>query len=310
MMMLKPKFWHSKKLHFLSIILWPISLVIQILLYIKLYTSKNTILSVPVICVGNIYLGGTGKTPVSIKINTLIEKQGKKPTVIKKFYKKHYDEIELIRNKTGNIFFEKSRILAADKAIKNGFNVLVLDDGFQDYTIKKDLNILCFNEKQLIGNGLTIPAGPLRESLNSVKKCQIIIVNGEKNQKFEDKIKLISKQINIYYTKYIPVNIKKFENKRYLAFAGIGSPENFFNLLTENNIKLEEKLYFPDHYNYTQNNLDRIIDTANKNGLEIITTEKDFFRIKNLNYKNIDYLSINVLIDKEEEFISDLNKYI
>jgi len=275
-----------------------------------LHTSKNTTLSVPVICVGNIYLGGTGKTPISIKINTLIEKQGKKPTIIKKFYKKHYDEIELIKNKTRNIFFEKSRVLAADKAIKNGFNVLVLDDGFQDYTIKKDLNILCFNEKQLIGNGLTIPAGPLRESLSSVKKCQIIIVNGKKNQKFEDKIKLISKQINIYYTKYIPVNIKKFENKRYLAFAGIGSPENFFDLLTENNIKLAEKLYFPDHYNYTQNNLDKIINTANKNGLEIITTEKDFSRIKNLNYKNINYLPISVQIDKEEEFINDLNKYI
>ena len=198
--------------------------------------------------------------------------------------------------------------MVRDKAIKNGFNVLVLDDGFQDYTIKKDLNILCFNEKQLIGNGLTIPAGPLRESLNSVKKCQIIIVNGKRNQKFEDKIKLISKQINIYYTKYIPVNIKKFENKKYLAFAGIGSPENFFNLLTENNIKLEKKLYFPDHYNYTQNNLDRIIDTANKNGLEIITTEKDFFRIKNLNYKNIDYLSMQY--PGIHGSINDLNKYI
>ena len=81
----------------------------------------------------------------------------------------------------------KNRAKAIKKAEKENFNVVILDDGFQDHTIKKNLNIICFNDKQLVGNGLIFPAGPLRENLNSLKKAQIIIINGEKNESFEKK---------------------------------------------------------------------------------------------------------------------------
>ena len=278
--------------------------------FIKIKASKKKNLGIPVICVGNIYLGGTGKTPLSIKIASLLKKLNKNPAIIKKFYKEHYDEIELIKERIGNIFYDKSRILASNNAIKKGFNVLVFDDGYQDHNIKKDLNILCFNEKQLIGNGFTIPSGPLRESLRIVKKCQIIFINGNKNKSFEEVILSISKNTNIYYTKYIPVNIEKFINKKFIAFAGIGNPDNFFDLLIENNVNLEEKIHFPDHYSYSQKDVDKIIQKANKKGAEIITTEKDFFRIKNLNHGNINYLSINVNIDQEEKFIEELKNYL
>ena len=310
MKIFKPKFWSSKKLHFFSLVLLPIAVIVQIFFFIKIKVSKKKNLGIPVICVGNIYLGGTGKTPLSIKIGSLLKKLNKKPAIIKKFYKKHYDEIDLIKDRIGNVFYDKSRILASNNAIKNGFNVLVFDDGYQDHNIKKDLNILCFNEKQLIGNGFTIPSGPLRESLSAIKKCQIVFLNGKKNKSFEELILSVSKDTNIYYTKYTPVNIEKYINKRFIAFAGIGNPDNFFDLLIENNVDLEEKIHFPDHYCYSQKDIDKIIRTANKKGVEIITTEKDFFRIKNLNYGNINYLPINVNINQEEVFIKELKNYL
>ncbi len=310
MKIFKPKFWSSKKLHFFSLVLWPISFIVQFFFFIKKKFSKKNILDVPVICVGNIYLGGTGKTPLSIKISSLLKKLNKKPAIIKKFYKKHFDEIDLIKDRIGNIFCDKSRISASNNAIKKGFDVLVFDDGYQDHSIKKDLNIMCFNEKQLIGNGYTIPSGPLRESLNAIKKCQIIFLNGKKNKSFEELILSVSKNTNIYYTSYNPVNIEKYINKKFIAFAGIGNPDNFFDLLLENNVNLEEKIHFPDHYCYSQKDIDKIIRTANKKRVEIITTEKDFFRIKNLNYGNINYLPINVNIYQEEAFIKELKNYL
>ena len=114
----------------------------------------------------------------------------------------------------------------------------ILDDGFQDYSIKKNLNILCFNSNQLIGNGMTLPAGPLRESINAVKKTQIVLINGSKNKLFEDKILSISNKVKIFYSKYLPENIEEFKNKNLLAFAGIGNPSNFFKLLSDNNLSI------------------------------------------------------------------------
>ena len=108
----------------------------------------------------------------------------KNPAIVKKFYKNHYDEIELIKQNVGNLFLNSSRKKAMDEVQNKNFDVAILDDGYQDCSIKKDLKILCFNEKQLIGNGHTIPSGPLREKLSSIKKSQIVVINGNENKNF------------------------------------------------------------------------------------------------------------------------------
>ena len=143
------------------------------------------------------------------------------------------DEIQLIKEKTKNLVTASNRKKAINEALKKNFSLMILDDGFQDHSIKKNLNILCFNSSQLIGNSFTVPSGPLREPLNSIKNCQIVVINGDRNDEFEEKIKEISKNINIYYSSYLPLNIKKLQNMNLLAFAGIGNPENFFNLLSK-----------------------------------------------------------------------------
>ena len=163
----KPKFWDEKRVSFLLILLWPISLLYNFFFSIKKSLIKSNTFSVPIICVGNIYLGGTGKTPVCIKIYDMF-KNNFKSVIIKKDYKKHYDEINLLK-KYSKIILCKNRVEGIYKALNEKYNLLIFDDGYQDISIKKNLNIICFNSKQKIGNGQTLPAGPLREKI--IKYC-------------------------------------------------------------------------------------------------------------------------------------------
>ena len=176
----KPNFWDRKNISFFSILLFPVSfLVIALNLCKKFFVKKNKT-SLPVICVGNIYVGGTGKTPLTIEIFDILQKLKKNPAFIRKKYDSHRDETSL-QKQTGSVYENSKRIKAIDEAIEKGKNVLILDDGFQDFSISKDLSIICFNEKQWIGNGLVIPAGPLREKLSAIKRAECVVINGNKN---------------------------------------------------------------------------------------------------------------------------------
>ena len=128
------------------------------------------------------------------------------------------DEHRLIKNNNVPLISEKSRIKGINVA-KENYNLVILDDGFQDYNIFKNLNILCFHFNQLIGNGFIFPSGPLRESFSAVKRAQIIVVNGGKNKKFEERIFRISKDVQIFYSSYSLINFEQFKNKNILAFA-------------------------------------------------------------------------------------------
>ena len=105
---------------------------------------------------------------------------GKRTAILRKFYKSHVDEYNLIKSNFKNLILNKNRINGIFEAVKVGYDCIVLDDGFQDYKIKKSLNIICFNNNQKLGNGFVIPAGPLRENLKSLKDAQIILINGKK----------------------------------------------------------------------------------------------------------------------------------
>ena len=307
MKIFKPKFWDKKK-NIISILLLPFSLTLQLVIFLMKKITFKYNCNIPVICVGNLYLGGTGKTPLSISLASELLKIGKKPAIIKKFYSNQYDEHNLINTYTNYLFLDKKRINAIRMAERKGHDVAILDDGFQDYSIKKDLNILCFNGKQLAGNEMTIPSGPLRESLNSIKSSQIVIINGNRNLSFEEKIAGISNKIKIFYTKYVPVNIAEFKNKKLYAFAGIGNPANFFDLLVNNNLDLQKKLEFPDHYEFKKIEIEKMIKESSKNGYDIITTEKDFLRIKKFGFKNINFLKLKLeILEKEKMMKSILN---
>ena len=152
-----------------------------------------------------------------------------------------------------------------------------------------------------------LPAGPLRDSFNSINKADIIVINGEKNDIFEEKILKIKKNINIFYANYVPENLNHFTKKKLLAVAGIGEPENFFKLLRKYDIKAEKELSYPDHYDFKKNDIEYIEQLASERNLEIITTEKNYQKIKKDNFK---YLKLDLRIEREEEFINLLSKVL
>ena len=303
MIIVKPKFW-NKKNSLISLLLIPISFILQSLIVIKKKFTVQNSFKIPIICIGNIYVGGTGKTPLSIMIAQELIKHKKKPAIIRKYYPEHFDEHNLINNNLDCLFIEKKRYKAIINAEREKHNVAILDDGFQDFSIKKNLNILCFNSEQLIGNGMTLPSGPLREGMNAIKKTQIIIINGNKNELFEKKILNISNKVKIFYSKYLPINIEEFKGKKLFAFAGIGNPENFFKLLSENNLNIEKRLAFPDHYKFNKSEIQKMFDDSLKYNLELITTEKDYFRIKSHGIKNIKYIKIKLEISEKDKIVN------
>ena len=304
----KPKFW--KNINFISFCLLPLCLITLIFNFLKTHMISGYRSKIPVICVGNIFIGGTGKTPLSIYIYDLLKKKRFKPAIVRKFYSSHKDEINFTKSRVNQFFYDKKRILSISKAETLKNNVIIMDDGLQDISIIKDLNIVCFNSSDLIGNGLLLPAGPLREQLSNINNFQIAVINGKRNIVFEKKLKSISDNIEIYQSKYVVKNLKKFKGKKILAFAGIGNPESFFNLLRENGLKVKKEISFPDHYNYTKNEIENLISQAKNKGLTLLTTEKDFFRIKRPGLKKINYVSVDLKIFNFKSFEKELLKNI
>ncbi len=304
----KPKFWDGK-IGFLSILFMPITFFLLIIILLKKKLSKTNFFKIPIICVGNIYIGGTGKTPTSIFLANELAKLGKKPTIFRKFYKSHVDEYELIRNKFDNLSLNKNRAKGLSEIESSNFDIAILDDGFQDYSIYKDLNIICFHSNQLAGNGLIFPSGPLRDSLHSLKKADIVLINGTENNTFEKKILKINENLKIFYSYYKPINIEKFRGTKLLALAGIANPENFFQLLQDNGLKIDKKLIFPDHYMFSENEIINIMNIAKDNNYKIIMTEKDYCKMKKFGTYNLDYLEVSLEIRDKEKLLANIKKF-
>lgn len=296
----KPEFWDKSELSIWSIILYPFSLLFLIISLGAKFLKIKKKFPIPVVCVGNIYTGGTGKTPLALEIFKITKSYGKNPAFVKKGYDYLYDEIQML-DKAGKIYSDKNRKEAIKSLISDKHDVAILDDGFQDLSIEKDFSILCFNSRQLIGNGFLIPAGPLRESFNSIKKADCVLINGDRNIEFENKINKINKNIKIFYSKYKIKNVENFKNKEVVAFAGIGNPSNFFHLLKENNINVKKTYSFPDHYNYSENDFSKIIGDKN---MKIITTEKDYFRMDDRQKQNCDFVKVDLEIENKSEFVN------
>ena len=127
-------------------------------------------------------------------------------------------------------------------------------------------------------------------------------------QIFEEQIKSISNNIDIYYSDYLPTNLNQFTDQNLLAFAGIGNPDNFFKLLEVNNLRVAKKISFPDHYNYSIDELNNLVDFSTNNNLKIVTTEKDFFRIKHFNITQIQYLNVKLEIKNKDKFEKEIIK--
>ena len=298
MKLIKPKFWKTK--NFISLILYPLSAITFLINSIKKFSIKKTF-EIKTICIGNIFIGGTGKTSLAIEINELLRKKFR-TVFIKKDYKNQIDEINLLNNK-GKIISSSNREDALLAASKKKYQVAILDDGLQQKNITYNLRIACFNSEYGLGNEFMLPAGPLRENLSVIKNYDLIFLNGEKNnKKILSKFKSINKDLKIFEGKYKPLNLKKFNlKKKYLMFCGIGNPHEFEKTLIKYKFNISKKVIFPDHHKFSNIDLKKLNYDSGRDNLTLITTEKDFFRLNKAQRKNIKFLKIKLEIKNREK---------
>ncbi|MBR1915486.1 MAG: tetraacyldisaccharide 4'-kinase [Alphaproteobacteria bacterium] len=297
-----PQFWKSNNAF--GFLLSPFGALYGALTALRLKLKKGYQADVPVICVGNITAGGVGKTPISMALGELLKKQGKNPFFISRGYggvlsgvlvdnKKHspreVGDEPLILSHVAPTVVCHDRAKAAKIAIQNGADILIMDDGFQNPGLKKDVSFLVFNGELGIGNGKIIPAGPLRESLKSgLKRADAVIFIGEDKTKLLEKIDKPVLKANI-------VEQKPDYQGSVVAFAGIGYPQKFYNSLLKCGLTIENAYDFEDHHFYTKDELKHILKKAKKKNLPVYTTSKDYVKIP----KNMQH-DFNVLHIKAE----------
>ena len=310
-----PKFWYLKK-STLSVLLYPLSLIWLLLAHLRNLVQTKREFNVPIICVGNLIAGGSGKTPLIIELCKILKKKNISVHVIYKAYKTNiYRKVIEVNNKLESEYIGDEPLLTSkyattwvckkrkegiEKAIIEGAKLILLDDGLQDSSIKKTLNILVVNEIQGNGNSKIIPAGPLREKIpKSLNKSDCIFFYGSRLN-FKKLFPYYKKRIFYGKIKSNINNLKIKKNARIVAFSGIAHPTNFFSLLIGNKLNLIKSFSFEDHYKYERKDLNRIVDFSKKTkSSTILTTSKDYVKIPNDLRKNVTEIKICIEFNKK-----------
>ena len=303
----KPKFWDLKKPNLLSHLLLPFTIFPRINNFLLKLKSKRKSKEIKTICVGNIYLGGTGKTPLTIKLFDILKDLKIKIATAKKYYLSQIDEQIMLKTKTNFITY-KTRKKIIEKSIQEKIDLIIFDDGLQDKNLNYDIQFVCFDSDTWIGNGRLIPSGPLRENLSSLKKYDAVFLKTYNKNNLDDlihSIKKINPQIKIFKVFYKIFNLDQLDlNEKYFAFSGIGNPSSFEDLLIKNNFKVINKHIYPDHHKYLQKDIDSLKKKANDEGAKLITTEKDYIKIPEKDKNDINCLKLGLEIDDEMELLN------
>lgn len=300
-----PKFWYTAPAdslkqspgeHALTGALQPVSMLYQLGHRAKLLWTKTNRAPLPVICVGSVTVGGSGKTPTCIALNNLIKKYAlfSEPYFLTRGYggsdpgprrivdhdtaQKVGDEPLLLANRS-NTIISVNRHWGAKKAHDLGADLIIMDDGLQNLSLHKDLSFLILDGTLGLGNKKTLPAGPLREPFSTtLKRSDAIILIGEDTYGLRS---MIFENIPVFHARITPdkENNPVPVNKPYIAFAGLGTPEKFFDTLRTNGLTLIETKAFADHHQYSKADIQPLLDYAEKSNARLITTEKDYVRL-------------------------------
>jgi len=293
-----PDFWKNKN-SLISILLIPLSYIWQ--LGNILNTKKKQKFNIPIIIIGNVVAGGAGKTPTVISIANKLISSNIKVHIILKGYKsaakesiqvntkmhtyKDVGDEAIICSKIAPTWVGKSRIASINNASNNGADLVILDDGLQDSSIESDLNILVFSGFQGIGNGRIIPSGPMREHLSkAVDKSDLAIIIEEDKNNIQE---LIIKNIPVVNAnlKIADKDLNNFKKKKVMAFCGIGYPEKFYKTLEKIECEIMQTKSYPDHYAYSKQDIEYLLNQSQNINALLVTTEKDYVKIPK-EYKN------------------------
>jgi len=299
-MLRAPSFWYKKENSLFSMLLFPISIIYRLISFIHFVLSKTKKASIPVICIGNIVVGGAGKTPVALKIGKILKLSGYSPHFLTRGYsgkiknnlkvKSHHSAEEvgdesLILSSVAPTWIGANRIKSALLAKNNKADCLILDDGFQNPNIFKDFSIIVIDGKQGFGNARVLPSGPLRESIKrGMKRANAVIIIGKDEVNIKE---TIPSSIPCFLGKFdVSKNEEIFKGKNVTAFAGIAYPIKFFETLKNQGANILKSITFPDHYIYKENDLLKLVEISNNNKSILVTTKKDLIRIPE-NYQTV-----------------------
>lgn len=313
----------------LCFLLLPLAAIFAVIIKIRRYFYKKAIfksvkLNVPVIIVGNITLGGTGKTPLTIALVEYFKKQGLKPAVISRGYgsqsliypyhvttestaKLAGDEPLLIHLRTGvPVVIDPNRPNAGKAVLeKHTCDIIICDDGLQHYALQRDIEIVVVDALRQFGNGFLFPAGPLREANSRLTEVDFVVSNGVIMHSTYIPMHLKpDKIINLQTNKEIDT-VKFFENKNLIAIAGIGNPDRFFETLTQMGLVFKKQA-MPDHYVYSS--LDFACHSVQNNPVFYIMTEKDAVKCREFATDKMFYLPVTAEIS--DSFLQDVLKRI
>lgn len=302
-----PKFWSSSKPHIMQYLLSPLGLIWQAKTRsnLKKQGYKSTI---PVICVGNVTIGGAGKTPLALALAKIYQDYGLRPVFLSRGYgsdNQQAMQVDVDQHQACDVgdeplllaqyapcFVCKDRAVGA-KAIEDWgkADIIIMDDGMQNPSLQKDFTILVINGQFGIGNGGIIPAGPMRESLSDgLKRSQAVMIIGDDQHKLAQK----TNHIPTFFAS-IKAKLEKHDlSKKYLSFAGLAHPEKFKQTLINNGFTLCDHINFADHHPYHEKELENLIHMANKHNAQLITTQKDMMRIPNAYHQYITSLAIEI----------------
>lgn len=294
-------FWQRKGI--LNYLLLPLSAIYYLLFAIKKILTIQKSVDAYVICIGNLTVGGSGKTPLAAGLAKQLIAQNKKVAFISRGYKgslssknalkvnynKHTStevgDEPLLLSKIAPTYISKNRYVAAQMAKADGAEIIIMDDGLQNYSLKKNLIVITVDDYKF-GNGMILPAGPLREPLSNLKQADIIANYTKFNiaKKGQKEIRLTTKISNL----------DKLKSNQYLAFCGIGNPKKFHKLLRDNKINLVNFFSFNDHHNYIDEEIENLIKTAKTYDARLLTTAKDLIKIPTMFHDFIDVVEIEV----------------
>ena len=292
-MLKAPKFWYKKKDTYISNSLYPLSLLFRFGTKLRNIISKKNLSEIPIICIGNIVVGGAGKTPVALKIGNLLKLNGYNPHFVSRGYggiesantliqswhsSKSVGDESLLLSEVAPTWIGADRNKSFKLAKEKGADCIIMDDGFQNPTLQKDFSIIVINGEQGFGNKRVIPSGPLRESISrGISRANLVIVIGEISEDVKNKI---PKSIPIIHANFEISNKNKiFRNQKITAFAGIAYPDKFYNSLVEQGAIIEKKISYPDHHIFDENDMLNLAEIANLTKSILVTTKKDYVRI-------------------------------
>lgn len=246
---------------------------------------------VPVICVGNLTLGGTGKTPVAAAIAAMARHAGLKPAMLLRGYRgklkgpltvtsshtaRDVGDEALMHQAQNHTIICGDRVKGADHAVRAGADLVIMDDGFQNPGLAKDLSLLVIDAKRGFGNRAVFPAGPLRESIaGGLARAHGVVLMGDGAAPTE----LMNTHLPVFRAHLVPLNGSDFKGKRVVAFAGIGQPEKFFATLERCGAEVTASHGFADHAPIAPAKLEALAREAQDANALLVTTEKDYVRL-------------------------------